>query len=106
MRRTLINPILATAGSLTLISGLFLLFHYESEFTQSLHEIAAIVLVITGALHIKLNWKALKSSLKGRIIAVCAVVAACTVIMIVTGEKIDLNSLEARCTEYFEYLNK
>ena len=88
VKRSMINPVLVVCGGLVLLTGFFLLFHYESHFAKAIHQICGILLVIFGILHIIINWKALTNSLKGclsaRVLAVLFVISV--VIMAVTGE--------------------
>lgn len=97
MSRKNINRVLTAAGGLTLISGLFMLFHYESYFTQSLHEIAALVTAFFMLLHVKANWAALKSVFKTRWLSLTLLgfCLFCIVMMLVLG-RFDYKELEVR----------
>lgn len=88
MKRSIINPVLVVSGSLVALTGLFLLFDYESDFAYGVHQICAIVLVIFGVIHILTNWKALSISLKGRLSVwvLLAILAVSLVILVLTGE--------------------
>ena len=53
--RTAINIVLTTAGSIVAVSGIFMLFHYESQFTKVLHDIGVVILVVFAILHVMIN---------------------------------------------------
>ena len=88
MKRSVINPVLVITGGLTVLSGLFLMFHFESHFAKGIHQICGLFLLIFGIMHIIINWKALAVSLRGRLAAwpVAVVFAVCIIIMTVTGK--------------------
>lgn len=100
MSRKNINRVLTVAGGLTLISGLFMLFHYESHFTQSLHEIASLVTALFMILHVKANWAALKSVFKPRWLSL----ALLGFFLLCTGMMLALGSFNYKEMEVREHL--
>lgn len=87
MKRQTINAGLTLCGGLTVISGLLMLFHYESHFTTGIHELSALGMVFFCIWHVKANWKPLLAAFKNRK-AVCAVfgaLALCTLLMLAWG---------------------
>jgi len=83
MKRSVINPVMLTAGGLTGVSGFFLMFHYESHFTKALHQVGGILLLVFAVMHLRVNHKALANSLKkrfplwaGALFALCAGIMA------------------------------
>ena len=86
MKRSVINPIMVMSGGLTLISGLFLMFHYESHFAKAIHQIGGILLIIFAVMHIVMNRKALAASCKRQFhVWAVLVFAVCIAIMAVKG---------------------
>ena len=87
MKRSVINPVMTISGGLTMLSGFFLMFHYESHFAKAIHQVGGVLFIIFGVMHIVINWKGLAKSLRGRISvwAIAVLFAACIVIMAVTG---------------------
>jgi len=90
MKRSVINPVLVLCGGLTVLSGFFLMFHYESHFAKVIHNVGGAILVIFGTLHTMMNWKALINSIKYRLFAwvVAFLFAISVIIMAITGERI------------------
>jgi len=86
MKRSVINPILVMSGGLTLISGLFLMFHFESHFAKAIHQIGGVLMIIFAIMHLVVNRKALLTSVRGRFHIFAALVfAVCIAIMAVKG---------------------
>jgi hypothetical protein len=88
MKRSVINPVLVISGGLMVLSGFFLMFHYESHFAKAIHQIGGVLFVIFGIMHIVINNKALINSLKGRISiwVVVVIFVVSIMIMAVTGD--------------------
>ena len=88
MKRSVINPALVISGGLVLLSGFFLMFHFESHFAKAIHQICGILLIIFGIMHIILNRRALTGSLKGRLSVwtVAVIFAVSVLIMGVSGK--------------------
>lgn len=88
MPRSTINKVLVLTGSLMCLTGIFLLFHYESHFALAVHQIAGLIFVVFCILHIKINWNAIaklfKSSFTPYIIISILIIS--TIIMFVTGD--------------------
>jgi uncharacterized membrane protein len=61
------NPLLALSGCLTMVSGVFLCLHFNGHFLMAIHERAGIIFVISGAVHILLNFRPLVKSLGNRV---------------------------------------
>ena len=103
MSRSILNPILTTAAILTAVSGLLILIHYESYFTKALHEIAALILVVSAITHIVLNWKPLKKTLGKRFYIWSAAIALCILVMLAMGSfDYALEHGIQECMEFFE----
>ena len=87
IKRSVINPVMTISGGLTMLSGFFLMFHYESHFAKVIHQIGGILFIIFGIMHIVINRKGLVKSRRGRIsvLAITVLFAACVVIMAVSG---------------------
>lgn len=85
--RRIINPMLTVAGLLTMISGILMLFHFESHLVVVLHELMGLGLVVLALVHLALNWRPLLISLgerRGRLIT-ALVIAGVAAVMIVNG---------------------
>ena len=91
MKRKIVNTALAVSSSLTALSGLFLLFHYQSYFTKVLHELAGLIFLVFGLWHFKLNLSALRFLRGSRGMLVVAFLVTCLVIMALTGDYYDEN---------------
>jgi len=61
--------VLALAGGLTLLSGLFLLFHLKSRPIVMCHELGSLVFAVACLVHLALNAKPLLKTIGGRTIA-------------------------------------
>jgi len=86
MKRSVINPVMVMSGGLTLLSGFFLMFHYESHFAKAIHQIFGVFLIIFALMHIIVNRKALAATFKGRLqIFAAFVFVVCIMIMAVKG---------------------
>lgn len=87
MKRSKINKGLTLTGGLTLLTGIFLLFYYESHFAKAVHQIAGFVLAGFSITHIKINRKPLANSFVGRasLWVILGIFAVSLVIMAVTG---------------------
>lgn len=87
MKRSKINKGLTLMGGLTLLTGIFLLFHYESHFAKAVHQIAGFALAGFSITHININKKPLANSFVGRtyLWVMLGVFAVSLVIMAVTG---------------------
>lgn len=85
--RSLINRGLALCGGLTVISGLMLLFHYESDLIKGTHEVASLFLAAFAILHLRLNWRAFGKTLGSApgIRLIMIILAAATSAMLVSG---------------------
>ena len=102
MQRSTVNTILAVSGGLTILSGLFLLFHYESSLIKAVHEIGALVMALCFIPHLKANWKSFKSSFpnKTKVYAIAAVFALAIMVMAATGAHYDEETfIKARCPQ-------
>lgn len=66
LKRTIINPILAVSGGLSIISGTLMFFKIKSMVIVPTHEISSIVFVLACVAHLALNWKPLLHSFRGR----------------------------------------
>jgi predicted MFS family arabinose efflux permease len=88
MKRSVINPVLVLCGGFVLLSGFFLMFHWESHFAKVIHQVCGVLLVIFGVMHVVLNWKALKISLKDRLSmrVVVLLFVICVVVLALTGK--------------------
>ena len=88
-KRSIINPVLVISIGLTALSGLFLMFHYESHFTKAIYQIGGIFLVIFVVMHLIINWKTLMVFLSGPFMLWTMVVfAVAVVIMTSTGDHV------------------
>jgi len=98
MKRSVINPVMIISGGLTMLSGFFLMFHYESHFAKAIHQIGGLLFIIFGIMHVVINRKGLAKPLRGRIPvwAMAVLFAACIVIMAVTGVKTSHRILERK----------
>lgn len=87
MTRVNTNKALVLIGSLTVLTGLFLLVEYESHFAIVVHQIASLSLVGFCIYHIKLNWVPLLKSLKSdkTMYFIAAILVVSAIIMAVTG---------------------
>ena len=86
--RSFLNPVLAITGFLTLLTGLFLLFHIQSGLIMHAHEIGGLFFAVACLLHLFLNWKPLLHSMKGRLPgwAIVALLIIPTVVMAYSGK--------------------
>ena len=62
LSRRFLNPVLALSGSLTLVSGAFLLFHLISHPIMTIHKVCSIIFFLACGVHLALNWKPLLKS--------------------------------------------
>ncbi len=87
MKRTLINRVLVISGGLTVLTGLFLLVHFESHFAKAVHQIAGLILVIFSIKHVWQNRLALgKAFTNKRSISIVLLLFALSVaVMAATG---------------------
>lgn len=87
MKRQTINIGLVICGGLTAMTGLLMLFHYESHLIIGLHEIASLATLFFCFLHIKVNWRPLTMSFgnKGTLFIVLGILAGSAIFMLFTG---------------------
>jgi len=69
MSRRFWNPLLALAGGLTLVSGIFLFFHLKSRAIIITHELGGLVFAIACIVHLALNIKPLLKTIGGHGVA-------------------------------------
>ena len=82
--RQIINPILTVSGLLTMVSGAFMFFHFQSTVVVGLHEIMGLIFITSGILHTAVNWRALLKTLgaKKQQYVIMAAIVLCVVIMV------------------------
>jgi len=83
-KRSVVNLVMAISGGLVVLSGFFLMFHYESHFAKAIHQIGGVLFVISGIMHIVINRRGLTKSFKA-VLAVVLLFVVSVVIMTVTG---------------------
>lgn len=86
MKRTTTNTILIVTGSLTVLTALFLLFHYESHFTKLVHQVGGLIFVIFCIHHMRAN-SAIKKNITDKKVKllISSMIIASAIIMITTG---------------------
>lgn len=84
--RKIINPMLIVSGILTMVTGLLMLFHFQSHPVVVVHELMGIGLVAVTLVHLALNWRPMIGSLgrRGRWV-VALIVTGTAAIMIISG---------------------
>jgi hypothetical protein len=89
MNRAALNKLLLISAGLTVLSGIYLLFHYISPFTKAMHEVSGIVMALLSMWHLKLYWRALINSSGGKKFfnLVLLLFVIIVVVMSVTGQK-------------------
>ena len=87
MARSMINKILVLSGGLAALTGLFLLFHYESHFALAAHQLGGLIFVVFCIRHLISNWKATLKSFNNDLskYLVVAVFVVSVIIMFATG---------------------
>ena len=85
--KTVISPVLAVLYLAVSITGTLLFCHIDGRVLMSLHEWAGIFFVLTGSLHLCLNWKVFKVYLKRTkgIAAMGGAVVACLFFILLDG---------------------
>ena len=73
MKRTWISPFVAVSFIVLAITGILMLLHVKGGGIASLHEWIGVFFVITGVLHLILNWSALLSCFRSKQSAVAVI---------------------------------
>src|SRR5690554_7845686 len=67
LNRNFVTPVLTVIFVVVALTGMLMFFHLFDGYTEVVHEILGLSLVVCTILHIILNWKALKIHFKKKV---------------------------------------
>ena len=67
LNRNFVTPVLTVIFVMVALTGMLMFFHLFDGYTEVVHEILGLFLVVCTILHIILNWKALKIHFKKKV---------------------------------------
>lgn len=65
-KKTWLSPLVGVFFTAVGLSGVLMLFHAAPRFMHGMHEWIGLALVVTGVVHVILNWRVLLQYLKAR----------------------------------------